>query len=204
MNVFLEAPISLFLLIANVMVSGYALFSDPGLIDRLAFRPWAIAQRRETWRFITAGFVHAGPAHLLFNMFTLYFFGPFLEGVLGPVRFLAVYFGSEMAAHALTYVRHRTEPGYSAVGASGAIAGVVFAFCLFRPFQLLYVFFALPIPAWLFAIAFVVVSVMAIRGQVPSGGIAHDAHLGGAIGGLVVTLLVEPRAIGLLLNHLGF
>ncbi len=204
MHVFLEAPVSLFLLLANVMVSGFALLSDPGLIDRLAFRPFLIAQRREVWRFVTAGFVHAGPAHLLFNVFTLYFFGPFLEGVLGPVRFLIVYFGAELAAHGLTYLRHRHDPRYSAVGASGAIAGVVFAFCLFRPFELLYVFFALPIPAWLFAVAFLAISVMAIRGQVPSGGIAHDAHLGGAIGGVLFTVLVEPRSVTVFLNHLGF
>lgn len=204
MNQFIDAPISLFLLIANVMVSGYALFSDPGLIDRLSFRPRAITERREYYRFITAGFVHGSVPHLLFNLFTLYFFGPFLEGVLGPLRFMVVYFGSELSAHALTWWRHKNTPGYSAVGASGAIAGVVFAFCLFRPFQLLYVFFALPVPAWLFAIAFVVISVMAMKGKVASGGIAHEAHLGGAIGGLVLTMVVEPRSIGYFLGQLGF
>jgi membrane associated rhomboid family serine protease len=126
--------------------------------------------------------------------------------VLGSVRFVLVYFGAELAAHAVTLWRHRDSPQYAAVGASGAISGVVFAFCLFRPFDLLYVFFALPIPAWLFAILFVAVSVAAMRreaGGAP-GGIAHEAHIGGALGGLLITLLLEPRAGSIFLNHLGF
>ncbi|MDX1545826.1 MAG: rhomboid family intramembrane serine protease [Rhodothermales bacterium] len=204
---FSDAPVTLLLLLINVLVSGYALYSDASLIERLGFQPVRIRERGEYYRFITAGFVHAGVAHLAFNMITLYFFGPLLEQILGAVGFLALYFGSELAAHALTFWHQRDNDFYNAVGASGAISGVVFAFCMFFPFEMLYLFFALPIPAIVFAFGYVFGSIYAMKrareqGQV--GGIAHEAHLGGALGGVVLTLLLEPRVIDIFLGHLGF
>ncbi len=201
---FTDTPVTLILLLLNVLVSGYALLQDESLIDRLGFRPVRIREQREWYRFITAGFVHAGMAHLAFNLITLYFFGPLLEMVLGPLNFIVLYFGSELAAHALTYWFHRGNEDYNAVGASGAISGIVFAFCLFAPFEKLYLFFAVPIPAILFAIGFVAVSIYAMnktRGRM--GGIAHEAHLGGALGGVVLTILLEPRALQVFLSHFG-
>ncbi len=201
---FTDTPVTLILLLLNVLVSGYALLQDESLIDRLGFRPVRIREQREWYRFITAGFVHAGMAHLAFNLITLYFFGPLLERQLGPLNFIVLYFGSELAAHALTYWFHRGNEDYNAVGASGAISGIVFAFCLFAPFEKLYLFFAVPIPAILFAIGFVAVSIYAMnktRGRM--GGIAHEAHLGGALGGVVLTILLEPRALQVFLSHFG-
>ncbi len=202
---FTDTPVTLILLLLNVLVSGYALLQDESLIDRLGFRPVRIREQGEWYRFITAGFVHAGMAHLAFNLITLYFFGPLLEMVLGPLNFIVLYLGSELAAHALTYWFHRGNEDYNAVGASGAISGIVFAFCLFAPFEKLYLFFAIPIPAILFAIGFVVVSIYAMNkkgGRM--GGIAHEAHLGGALGGVVLTILLEPRALQVFLSHFGF
>ena len=201
---FTDTPVTLILLLLNVLVSGYALLQDESLIDRLGFRPVRIREQGEWYRFITAGFVHAGMAHLAFNLITLYFFGPLLERQLGPLNFIVLYFGSELAAHALTYWFHRGNEDYNAVGASGAISGIVFAFCLFAPFQKLYLFFAVPIPAILFAIGFVAVSIYAMnktRGRM--GGIAHEAHLGGALGGVVLTILLDSTALPIFLSHFG-
>ncbi len=199
---FIDTPVTLILLLVNVLVSGYTLLQDDSLIDRLGFRPVRIREQREWYRYITAGFVHAGMAHLAFNLITLYFFGPLLEVVLGSLNFIVLYFGSELAAHALTYWFHRGDEGYNAVGASGAISGIVFAFCLFAPFEKLYLFFAVPVPAIVFAVGFVAVSIYAMnqtRGRL--GGIAHEAHLGGALGGVVLTILLEPRALQVFLSH---
>lgn len=201
---FADAPVTLLLLIANVMVSGYALLSDASLLDRLGFQPRRIREG-EYYRFITAGFVHAGVAHLLFNMITLYFFGPLLEMLLGSFAFIILYFGSELTAHALTFWHQRDNDAYNAVGASGAISGVVFAFSMFFPFEMLYLFFAIPIPAIVFAVGYVAGSIYAMkaakeRGQV--GGIAHEAHLGGALGGVILTILLEPRVVDIFLGHL--
>lgn len=203
---FYAAPITLLLLIVNVLVSGMALFANPALLDRLGFKPQRILQNREYYRFITAGFVHVGLGHLLVNMLTLYFFGPALEAVLGPLDFLLLYFGAELAAHALTLWFHRKTAEYTAVGASGAISGVVFAYCLFDPLATIYLFFAVPMPIWLFAIVYVAGSIYAMRqAQTDArvGGIAHEAHLGGALGGIVLTILLEPRVVGHLLRTLG-
>ena len=146
----LATPVTAFFLVINVLVGAYSLPVEPDLIGRWAFRPAAV--RKGEWeRWLTAGFVHTGLAHLAFNMITLFYFGPLIEGVLGWWRFLIVYVGSELAANALTYWRHRDDPAYSAVGASGAISGVLFAFVLFAPWEKLYVFFAIPMPAIVFA-----------------------------------------------------
>ena len=202
-----QAPATLLLLVANVVVSLYAL-SNPSAIDQLAFRPQRVLREGEWWRLLTGGFVHAGIAHLAFNMITLYFFGPQLEAnVFGPVRFLLLYFGSELAAHALTLAAHHDDPHYAAVGASGAVSGVLFGFCLFRPFAMLGIFFVIPMPAIVFAVVYVVGSIWAMRRSGErggmTGGIAHEAHLGGAIGGLLLTVLLEPRAIGIFLQQIG-
>lgn len=205
MTLFIEAPFSLFILLINVMIGGYSLFVDQSIIERLSFKPKQIREHREYYRFLTAGFVHAGLGHLAFNMITLFAFGPYLELRLGSIGFLIVYFGSEMAAHGLSYYMHRLNDSYSAVGASGAISGIVFGFCLFNPHRLLYLFGAVPIPAWMFAFGFVGFSIYAIKKQSQGGGsrIAHEAHLGGALGGILLTLAVEPQAWSIFLGQIG-
>ena len=194
-------PVTQFFLVLNVVIGLYTLLGDPALIDRWAFKPYRVVREREWSRWLTAGFVHVGFAHLLFNMITLFYFGPYIEVTVGPWRFLAIYLGSELAANALTYWRHRDAPQYSAVGASGAISGVLFAFCLFQPFAMLYIFFAIPMPAILFAVLYVVLSVYAAQKQV--GRIAHEAHLGGALGGLALTILLYPAAVSIFLRQIG-
>jgi membrane associated rhomboid family serine protease len=202
---FSGTPVTLILLLLNVLVSVYALYFDASIVDRFAFKPHEVLKEREWYRLITGGFVHVGLGHLAFNMITLFFFGPWLEQILGSVRFVILYVGAELAAHALTLFIHRASRTYAAVGASGAVSGVVFGFCLFFPFEMLYVFFALPIPAILFAVLYVAGSIYAMKQREAgmTGGIAHEAHLGGAIGGLVLTILLEPRAIGIFLGQIG-
>jgi len=200
-----QAPVTLVLLIINTVVSLVALTSRPELIDRFAFKPVRILQEKEYYRLFTAGIVHVDGVHLLFNMVTLYFFGPWLEGVLGPVRFLILYIGSDLTAQALSLVVHQRNPQYAAVGASGAISGVLFGFCLYEPFRMLYLFFAVPIPALVFAIGFVALSVYAMqnRGPEQAGGLAHEAHLGGALGGLALTIFMDPTSVATFISQLG-
>jgi membrane associated rhomboid family serine protease len=197
-----DAPATLLLLLLNVFIAVYTFFVDPSVLERWAFRPARVAQEREWGRWITAAFVHVGLAHLAFNMITLYFFGPYIEGRLGSWRFLVLYFGAELAANALTYWRHRDNPSYSAAGASGAISGIVFAFVLFRPWEPIYVFFVpVGIPAVVFSVLYVVLSVYAAKQG--GGRVAHEAHLGGALGGIVLTLLLYPAVLGIFLRQLG-
>ncbi len=199
---FIDAPLTFMLLLTNVAVGVYSLFVNPSLIDAWSFRPYRVARAGEWGRWVTAGFVHVGLGHLLFNMLTLFFFGPFIEARLGLWRFFLLYFGSEVAANALTYWRHRDNAEYSAVGASGAIAGVVFSFCLFRPLDPIYIMFIpIGIPAALFGVIYLLLSAYA-AGQA-RGKVAHEAHIGGAVGGLVLTAMLFPPAIGIFLAELG-
>lgn len=202
---FFTAPATFILILLNVLVSGYALYSDPGIVDRFSFRPLQILKNRQYYRLITAGFVHVGLWHLVFNMVTLFFFGRYMEQILGTVPFVALYFGSELAAHALSLFLHRSNPSYAAIGASGAISGVLFGFCLFEPLQTIYIFF-IPAPAVVFAVGYVLLSIYAMKqgkDDGVTGGIAHEAHLGGALGGLLLTILLEPRVLPHFLNQIG-
>jgi membrane associated rhomboid family serine protease len=197
-------PVTLILLVLNVFVSGYAFFVDPDLVSRFSFRPRPIIEDKQYYRFITAGFLHGGLGHLAFNMLTLYFFGPLLEARLGAMMFLVLYFGSELAAHALTLYYHKDDYNYSAIGASGAISGVVFAFCLYRPFAMLYIFFAIPMPAIVFAVLYVVISIYAMKRSqsgAQMGRIAHEAHLCGAIGGVLLTVLLDPESVQIFIGQ---
>ena len=189
------------------MVSGYALYFDPELINKLAFRPKRILAEKEYYRMISGGFVHGGLGHLAFNMMTLFFFGPALEARLGSAGFLVIFFGAELIAHGFTLWMHRTSSSYSAVGASGAISGVVVSFSLFYPFQRIYLFLIpIGIPAWIFALGFIGFSAYAMnkRDNSRMGGIAHEAHLGGAVGGFILTLMMAPSALGRFFSQLGF
>lgn len=200
-----RTPVTLALIIINVVVSLYVLHRRPEWLGKLAFQPERILHHGELYRLVTAGFLHVHGAHLLVNMLTLYFFGPWLELYLGPLRYLVLYVGADLAAQGLALIIQRSNRRYSAVGASGAITGIVFAFCVYEPFRMLYLFFAIPIPAILFAIGFVAVSMYAMsqRGPGQAGGLAHEAHLGGAIGGVVIILLLDPIALPHFLRQLG-
>ncbi len=199
----METPLTLSLLVLNVLVSVYVLFIAPEAMQRLSLHPERVLRKGEWYRLLTSGFVHVSLAHLAFNMITLYFFGPVMERLMGSIRFGLLYVGSEMIAHVYSLWRHRNETGYSAVGASGAISGVVFSFILFFPFEKIYIFFIpVGIPALVFAFFYVAASMYGMRQEkMAGGGIAHDAHLAGALGGWLLTFLLEPRTLHVLLLH---
>lgn len=197
----LEAPVTLILLVVNALIGAYTLMIDASPIDRMAFRPYAFYHERQYWRLLTAGFVHGGFGHLVVNMITLFFFGPTVELLLGPAGFLAIYFGSDVTANLATLVRYRHDRAYGAIGASGAISGVLFSYCLFYPFSTLLIFFALPMPAILFAVLYVAYSIYA-AGQL-ADRVAHEAHLGGALGGVLLTIIIAPESVSIFLRQLG-
>lgn len=184
------------IIIITVLVSIAAWQSRP-LFERLIF--WSPAIRRgQIDRFITHGFIHADAMHLLFNMFTLYFFGRIIErfyiSKFGSLGFVAFYVLAIIAAIIPTFLKHKNNPNYASLGASGAVSAVLFAFILFAPWQTIYLFAVVPIPAILFAIAYTAYSIYADRRG--TGNTNHSAHLYGAIFGVVATLVIEPQLIG--------
>jgi membrane associated rhomboid family serine protease len=140
---------------------------------------------------VTSGFLHADFNHLLFNMLTLYFFAPVVVGFLGTTFFIIIYLAALVAGSLLSFQFHKDEPYYSAIGASGAVTGILYAAILLNPSMSLYLFFVpIPIPAWLFGVAYLLYSIYGMRTK--KDNIGHDAHFGGAIAGYVLTLAFAP------------
>lgn len=185
-------PITSALIAANLVASLFA-FYNPDFYEQNLFRVGNILRRNEYHRALTSGFLHVNSTHLLMNMFVLWMFGPVLERILGPVGYLIVYFGALLGASAWMLYEKRNQLNYSAVGASGAVSGVILAYCLFFPTSMLYLFFAVPVPAVIFGIGYIALSYM--MSQREGAMVAHGAHLGGALAGLVLTILVKPEAL---------
>lgn len=186
-------PVTIMLIAGNVIASFIA-FSNGPFMDRNLFHVGPILQRREWHRMVTSGFLHGGFFHLLANMYVLWWFGGSVELMLGPVGYIIVYFAALLGGNAWALMENKTKPSYRALGASGATSGIVMSYILFLPFEPLMIF-PIPffIPAVIIGIAFVVVS--AILAQRENKAIGHEAHLGGALAGIVVTILVAPGAL---------
>lgn len=178
------------LLIATNVVVSLKGFNDLGFFDRYKFSISAIrAGQRE--RTFTSGFLHVDVAHLFLNMFTLYFFADVVIAWFGPSRFLIIYFISLLAGSLLALYFHRQEPYYSAVGASGAVTGILYAAILLQPdMRLALMFIPIPFPAYVLGIAYLLYSIYGMKSRV--GNIGHSAHFGGAVGGYLVTLFFKP------------
>lgn len=183
--------VTLVLIGGNILMSlrGFQEFS---FFEKYKFNVGAV-RRGEYIRFLSAGFLHADWTHLFVNMLTLYFFAGPVIATLGLIPFLIIYFASLLAGNFLSYAFHKSEYHYSAIGASGAVSGIVFCYVLLYPNQNLYLFFAIPIKAWIFGIAYLVYSIYGMRKQL--GNIGHDAHFGGAVAGYCLTILFEPHLL---------
>jgi membrane associated rhomboid family serine protease len=174
-------------------VSLLGLLGAPWIIERNLFRPFWFLPRRQYWTALTSGFVHADLAHLLFNSVSYWFFAFPLERVIGTARFTALYFCGLLASNIGTYFKHRRDPDYACLGASGAILAVLFASIVYFPRQSIMIMpIPLPIPAPLFAIGYLAYTFYAARH--PRGRINHDAHFDGALAGLAFVALTDPAA----------
>ncbi|TXE15219.1 rhomboid family intramembrane serine protease [Seonamhaeicola algicola] len=179
--------ITIVIIAANVVVSLKG-FNDYGFLDKYKFHVGGI-QRGEQIRMFSSGFLHVDMQHLLFNMITLFFFANIVIDFLGNGGFILVYLGSLILGNLLSLYFHKNEYHYSAVGASGAVTGVLYAAILLRPEMSLYMFFIpIPIPAYVFGIGYLLYSIYGMKTRL--GNIGHDAHFGGAIGGYILTLFM--------------
>lgn len=180
----------LLLIIANVLFSWKGL-NDYAFFERYKFQVSRILHG-EKIRMLSSGFLHVDWLHLGFNMYALYLFGDIVNARLGTVGFLIIYFGSLLAGSLYSLSYHKKEPYYSAVGASGAVSGVVYSCIMLYPeMKLGLILIPIPIPGYIFGVAYLLYSIYGMKKRL--GNIGHSAHLGGAIGGFAFTLLLLPE-----------
>lgn len=194
-----------YILIGITAITSFTAFSNIELLNKMIFYPYEIKRKNEWWKFISHGFVHADMQHLIFNMLTLYFFGRQIEvtfqALFGnewmyPVFYLSALFFASLPS----YLKHKDNASYRSLGASGAISAVLFATIIFDPWQILYLNFFIPIPALLFAVGYVIYSsYMSKKGN---DNIGHDAHLYGALYGIVFPIVFKPQLISYLIEEL--
>ena len=193
-------------LVTVVIIAANAIMSFKGFSDRLFFEKYKFnvgnIRRGEQIRMFSSGFLHVDVTHLLFNMFTLYFFADAVISKLGNFNFIIIYLASLIFGNLLSLYFHKDEYWYSAVGASGAVTGVLYAAILLQPeMELMMFFIPIPIPGYIFGIGYLAYSIYGMKKRI--GNIGHDAHFGGAIGGYVVTLLLMPSLFKTDLGHIG-
>ena len=181
-----------------IIIALNALCSFKGFKERSFFESYkfnvAGVQRGEFLRVLVSGFLHVDLQHLLFNMITLYFFANNVIYSVGPFYFFLIYFGSLIFGNLLSYYFHKNEPYYSAVGASGAVTGILYAAILLYPGMELYLYFIpIPIPSYIVGVGYMLYSIYGMKSR--AGNIGHDAHFGGAIGGYALTILIVPQVL---------
>jgi len=185
--------LTILLIAVNVIVSliGFSMMNRSGQGDMFFFSPSEVSAGRNYEGMFLSHFSHADPGHLIFNMMTLYFFGPEVENGLGVFGMLAVYILAGICSTVVVYYRHRNQPGYRALGASDSITGILFAAIVLVPeMRVSFMFLPIPIPAPIFAVGYILLSTYLMqRGR---GNIGHEAHLAGAFTGLIVAGLLSP------------
>jgi membrane associated rhomboid family serine protease len=178
----------------NAIISymAYRAFEQNDRIDRFLFRPFQLARGRNYPGVLLSNFSHANFFHFLFNMMTLYYFGPVVEAVGGLFGLLIVYVLSGVASTAYSFYRHKEEMAYQALGASGCISGVLLASTVIYPSMGIYFFFIpIAIPAPIFSVLYLLISYFFMENG--GGNVAHDAHLGGALAGFILGGMIAPN-----------
>jgi membrane associated rhomboid family serine protease len=192
-------PITYIIIGFTVLISLYS-FRNPAVLQRLILNPYVAAHRKEYYRFITSGFVHKDHMHLIFNMISLYFFGAVIEQEFnmifsgrGDLYFILLYVLGIIVSDVPSFLKHKDNPGYNSLGASGGVASIIFAFILLRPLDKIYLYFAIGIEGFILGTLYLIFSYY--QGRKANDNINHDAHLFGALFGLVFIAVLYPQAI---------
>lgn len=198
-----QAPVTLLLIGVTVALSlrAFARMQGDRVTEEFLFAPAEVQQGKNLSGMVLSQFAHADMAHLIFNMLTLFFFGPVVEQDLGPLKLVVIYGAAAVGSTLLTFLVHRNDWDYRALGASGAISGVLFAAIVLEPdMNLSFFFVPIGIPAPAFAIGYILASTWAARRRL--GNIGHEAHIGGALTGLLFAAQLSSAGFRPLLERL--
>lgn len=187
----------LLIVIAVTAIISFIAFNNQNIFEKYKFNVGAILRNKEYIRLLSAGFLHGDLMHLLFNMMTLYFFGPIVNQAFGDFGFLMIYFGSILLGNLFSLYLYKNQSWYSAIGASGGVSGILFASIAMIPDLGIYFFFIpIPIPGYIFGFLYFAYSVYSMLNPRQRDNIGHAAHLGGAFFGLIYAVALQPeRAI---------
>lgn len=193
-NYIANYPATFYLVAANVIISLVALYVLPSFIEKGYLKPYRTVKQNTWYELLTSGFLHANLGHLFVNMFTLYFFGPVMERVLGSGYFSGLYLTGLIVAGIPSIIKFKDDPNYATLGASGAVGSVLFAFIFLFPMEKIYLLLIpIPIPAFVFAILYLIYSIYASKQE--RGKINHEAHIAGALWGILYLIIFVPNTI---------
>lgn len=191
--------VTLIIIIVTVGISLLA-WNNSSLMDRWIMNPYQAASRGQYYRLLTSGFLHADWGHLFFNMFSLYIFGGFIEQLFGmlfaanaPIYLIGFYVVAIVVSDIPSFLKHRNDPGYNSLGASGGVSAIIFAAILFRPLSDICLYFTLCVPGFIFGALYLAYSYYeSRRGR---GNVNHDAHFYGALFGILFMIVVYPPVL---------
>src|SRR5688572_22473155 len=202
----MEFSITLAIIVITVGVSLIAM-RQSSIQYALMMNPYMITKRGQYYRLITSGFIHGDHMHLLFNMFSFYFFGSQLEyifqyifGEMGSLYFIAMYVLGIIVSDVPTLFKHQNNPGYNSLGASGAVAAVIFGCILFQPLQDICLYAVLCFPGFILGTIYIIYSYYSSKRS--KDRINHDAHLYGALFGLVFCIVLYPKSVSLFIEQM--
>ena len=200
--------ITYFIIAITCLVSLIAI-NDDRIKRQLLLNPNDVVEYRKWYRMLTHGFVHADFIHLFFNMYVLYIFGVGVEAnfmdlfkTRGYMMYPLFYISAILFAGLPALIKHKDNPAYNSLGASGAVMAVLFVFILFFPtVELRFFFIPIDIPAFVMGpILLLLEYVLAKRGRT---NIAHDAHIAGAVYGLIFIIIAKPEILSLFIKQFG-
>lgn len=196
---FVNAPSATVIFFATIGISLYTLYKNNNLLYAWILSPRKVYYEKQYHLMITSGFLHADIMHLMFNMFTFFFFAFSLEAAIGTLNFLIIYFGCMILSVISTVIRKKDDYGYSSLGASGAISGVVFASVMVSPNSTMMILpIPIPMPAYIFAVLYLVWSYFAAKKA--NDMINHEAHFWGALAGVILMLILVPGILQHFIN----
>ncbi|MEO5984270.1 MAG: rhomboid family intramembrane serine protease [Ferruginibacter sp.] len=206
---FSQSPVTFILIAVNIFISLIG-FSSPRFLSKTIMSPYIVKRKKQYYRMITSGFLHADIMHLFFNMFTLFFFGSAIEyyfskyGLGGSTAYLALYFLSLVASDIPSYLKHQDDQNYHSLGASGAVSAVVFSSIVFGPWNEIRLYGLVSISFMIYAILFIWYCIY--MGKKSNDNINHDAHLWGSFFGLAFTVILivvlDPALFNLVIKEM--
>ncbi len=197
-----SSPAALVIFLITIGWSLYLMYGKKNInVGNLVLNPYSVVHYKKYHQIISSGFIHIELFHLLFNMFTFFFFAFPLERMVGSFNFIIIYFASMILADIPSIIKHKDNPDYNSLGASGAISGVLFSFILFQPFSGIMIFpIPIPIPAVIFGVLYLIYCQVALKKL--NNRINHDAHFWGAIAGIIATIILIPGIISHFLSKI--